>query len=40
MTYSGGCSAPLDTNCGKIKEANLDHVFVRLQMLDNIHTDQ
>lgn len=40
MTYSGDCSAPLDTNCGKIKEADLDLVFSSLQMCDNIHMDK
>lgn len=39
MAYRGDCSAPLDTNLGKIKEAALDHVFLRLRILDNIHTD-
>lgn len=30
----------LATIWGKIKESDLDHVFLRLQMLDNIHEDQ
>lgn len=40
MAYSGDCSAPLHTNWGKIKESDLDRVFLRLQMLDNIHVAQ
>lgn len=40
MTYSGECSVPLDTNWGKMRESDLDHVLLKLQRLDSIRMDQ
>lgn len=40
MAYGGDCGAPLDSHWGKIEESHLEHVFLKLQMLDNIHVDQ
>lgn len=36
-TYRTDCSDLLDIIWGKIQESDLDHVFLRLQTLDNIH---